>query len=241
MNQKQLEEYIALSSIPIRSIGKNGMPTGLASACIFDYKQKRILITVHHATGNMENWGIQVKYEPNKGTAIKPLGPMNFLKLFSIKTNTARDIDLSHVEIPMDIEPVSQEIDAKTGSVINEKKRLISNIDFNITPDQNELYGFSGQIMPQLASNSLITELRTYTNLKYIGDEDDYYVFELPFEHPGHKHFQGCSGAPIVDTKGNVVALVCRGDISTNLIYGISLKKYEVAINATYGELSKII
>jgi hypothetical protein len=240
MNQKQLEEYIALSSIPIRSIGKDGMPTGLASACIFDYKQKRILLTVHHATGNIENWGIQVKYELNKGTAIKPLGSMNFLKLFSIKTNTARDIDLSYVEIPMDIEPVSQEIDAKTGSVINEKKRLISNIDFNITPDQNELYGFSGQIMPELVSNSLITELRTYTNLQYIGDEDDYYVFELPFEHPGHKHFQGCSGAPIVDTKGNVVALVCKGDIPTNRIYGISLKKYEVAINATYGELSKI-
>ena len=56
--------------------------------------------------------------------------------------------------------------------------------------------------MPELAGKSLITELRTYTNLKYMGDEDDYYVFELPFEHPGHEHFQGCSGAPIVDAKG---------------------------------------
>jgi|GEM_PF-6867996 len=55
--------------------------------------------------------------------------------------------------------------------------------------------------MPELAGKSLITELRTYTN-QYMGDEDDYYVFELPFAHPGHEHFQGCSGAPIVDAKG---------------------------------------
>lgn len=240
MNQQQLVELITLSSIPIRNIGKHDMPKGLASSCIIKYERKHILLTVHHATGNMENWGVQVKYEPSKGTLIKPLGAMNFLKSINIKTNKEKDIDFSYVEIPVEIESYSQEIDHKSGSVISETKRLVSNIDFNVAPDKNELYGFSGQVKAELAGNRLMTELRTYTNLKYVGDEDDYYIFELPFQHPGHEHFQGCSGAPIIDTKGNVVALVCKGHIPSNTIYGVSLKRYEIAINATYGELSKI-
>ena len=80
MDRKSLVECITLSSIPIRSVDNNNMPTGIASACIIDYENKNILLTVHHATGNMENWGIQVKYVPTKGTQIKPLGSMNFLK-----------------------------------------------------------------------------------------------------------------------------------------------------------------
>jgi hypothetical protein len=240
MNQQQLVELITLSSIPIRNIGKDGMPKGLASSCIIKYEGKHILLTVHHATGNMENWGVQVRYDSFKGSLIKPLGGMNFLKSINIKTNKAKDIDFSYVEIPEEIESYSQEIDPISGSVITETKRLASDIDFNITPDKNELYGFSGQVKAELAGNSLKTELRTYTDLKYVGDEDDYYIFELPFQHPGHEHFQGCSGAPIMDTKGNVVALVCKGDIPSNRVYGISLKRYEIAINATYGELSKI-
>lgn len=240
MNKKQLEEYITLSSIPIRSIGGDGMPTGIASACICSYAGKRILLTVHHATGNMANWAIQVKFEPNKGTAMQSLGAMNFLKSFNIHTSIGKDIDFSYVEIPDDIELVSQEIDLRTGSVLNEKKRLDSKVDFNIIPFASESYGFSGQVMPELAGNTFITQLKTYTGLKYIGDEEHYYIFELPFSHPGHEHFEGCSGAPIIDTKGNVVALVCKGDITTNRVYGISLKQYEIAINATYGELSKI-
>ena len=240
MNQAQLEEYITLSSIPIRSIGNDGIPTGIASACIFNYEGKRVLLTVHHATGNMANWGIEVKSAPNKVTAIQSLGPMNFLKSFNISTNIGRDIDFSYVEIPADIEPLSQHICSKTGTIISEKKRLDSKVDFDITPNTAESYGFSGQVMPAFSGQALITDLRTYTGLKYVGDEDDYYIFELPFQHPGHEHFQGCSGAPIMDTKGNVVALVCKGDIPSNRVYGISLKRYQIAIDATYGPLSRI-
>jgi hypothetical protein len=42
-----------------------------------------------------------------------------------------------------------------------------------------------------------------------------------------------------MDEEGNTTALVCWGDEDTDSIYGISLKKYEIAINAIYGELSR--
>ena len=93
--------------------------------------------------------------------------------------------------------------------------------------------------MPERINHLFVTQHRIYTDLKYKEKQEDYYVFELPYEHPGDEHFQGCSGAPIIDTKGNVVALVCSGDEDTNLIYGISLKKFKVAIDATYVKLTQ--
>lgn len=240
MNQSQLTKYIELSSIPLRRIDASYMPDGIASACIFHYEGKRLLLTVHHATGDMANWGIQVRFEPGKGTAIQPLGSMNFLRSFNIYNNLTRDIDFAYVEIAKNLAITSQTIDPKSNAIICEINRHDSKIDFNLAPSKNESYGFSGQVMPSVENNKLITEVRTYMDLKYVGDEDDYYVFELPFKHPGHEHFKGCSGAPIIDTEGNVVALICKGDIQTNKIYGISLKRYEIAINATYGKLSEI-
>ena len=78
-----------------------------------------------------------------------------------------------------------------------------------------------------------------YDGLKYVGTEDSYYVFELPFEHPGHEFFKGCSGAPILDSRGNIVALVCSGDIDRNAIIGISLNKYKIALDVTFGNMVK--
>jgi hypothetical protein len=241
MQDLELEKYIELSSIPLRSFGSNNMPTGCASACIFRYDTKRLLLTVFHATGNGADWGIQVGFDPEKGTAIQPLKGMYFLKSIKMHSSEIQDIDFAFVEIPNDIVPVSQQINPDTGTVLTEVSRLDSKISFNVQPSTSETYGFSGQVMAELKGNSLITQLRTYTGLKYVGDEDDCHVFELPFVHPGHEHFQGCSGAPIIDTKGNVVALVCRGDVASNRLYGVSLQKYEIAINVSYGSLSKAI
>jgi len=102
-----------------------------------------------------------------------------------------------------------------------------------------EIFDLIAGLRPNITGKYLITEHKTYLDLKYTGNDGDYLIFELPTPHPGHEHFQGCSGAPIIDKEGNTVALVCKGDIATNRIYGISLKRYQVAIDATYGEMSK--
>lgn len=72
-------------------------------------------------------------------------------------------------------------------------------------------------------------------DLEFVGSEDDYYKFKLPVKHPGHEYFRGISGAPIIDTNGNTVALVCHGDESENLIYGIMLKQYKSALDIEAG------
>ncbi len=240
MTEDELKSLIYLSSIPIKSIGYDKMPTGIASSCIIEYSNKHILLTVQHATGDMKNWCLELKYEKGKGVQVKPLGAMNFLSSINVQNGESKDIDFSYVEIDKALIPYWQEIDPKSGDVLNEAPRLMSNIDFDLLPTEGEFYGFSGQVMPECVGNALYTEYKIYTGLKYVGDEGEYYKFELPDAHPGHEHFKGCSGGPIIDTQGRVVALVCKGDIASNIVYGISLKRYEIVLNVTYGELSEI-
>ena len=50
-----------------------------------------------------------------------------------------------------------------------------------------------------------------------------------------HKRFQGCSGAPIIDTRGKLIGLVTHGkDVSTSSIYGFRFDKIKKWIDLMY-------
>jgi hypothetical protein len=48
---------------------------------------------------------------------------------------------------------------------------------------------------------------------------------------PGDEYFKGCSGAPVLDENGNVMALVCCGDAPTDEIWAIAVARYRVALD----------
>lgn len=138
-------------------------------------------------------------------------------------------MDFSYVEVPSNFESFFQKINLN-GDILQEIPRKVCPISFE-QPDKDELFGFAGQVLPDFIKGEygriyLKTEQKIYTDLKYKGKLNDYYIFELPYNHPGHEYFKGCSGAPIINKCGNVVALVCKGYEETNLIYGIALKEY---------------
>ena len=233
----EFQQHLILSTVPIRKFADTLLPSGIASACIATYEGKRVLLTVQHATGDMGDWGIQCRFEPGKGTAVWRLGPMCFLTRLSISNAEVKDIDFAYVEVPETLRITDQHINPKTGKIEVETERIVCNLDFRIHPDKGREYGFSGHVLPAMQADKLLTELRVYTGLRYVGDQDDYYKFALPMKYPGHEQFRGCSGAPIMDMDGNVVALVCKGNVTENAIYGIALRRYETALSASYGKL----
>ena len=223
-----------LASYPIRELNEEKMPINMASACIIEYLNKHILLTVYHATGNNGNWAIELEYVPSENaTKMQQLGGLHFIKQLNITNGEEKDIDFAFIEVDKSIDAFHQEIDYQSNKVNNQYKRLIVSPVF-VEPSMEDEYCFSGWIKGQKKDQYLYSENVQYNNLKYIGKKDEYLLFKLPFSHPGHDFFQGCSGAPIMNKNGDVVALVCYGDIKSDTIYGISLQKFRMAIDAIY-------
>ena len=240
MDESEWISRILHSSVPLRQLNSKRLPVRIASGCLVDYLGKRLLLTVSHATGNQENWAMELGYEKNMGTKIYQLGAMHFLGKFSLDDLNVKDIDFSYVEVPKDLVPYRQNVHPN-GDVLNQAQIKVFKPDFMSEPNEKERYGFAGTVMPSIEKHPWQTyfnaELKVFHNLTYVRKHEDYYFFELPIQHPGREHFKGCSGSPIIDTKGNVVALVCEGCPKTNMIYGISLKQYKLALDITFGGL----
>lgn len=240
MSQDELITRIFASSAPLRRLDDHLLPTGIASGCLLDYGGKRLLLTVEHATGDQKNWAIEIGYEKGKGAKCYQLGAMNFLLRGTISTGNVDKIDFSYVEVPRDLVAYRQKLDP-SGNVMAEMPVEVFHTDTFIVPSKDERYGFAGHVKPNLQKQSsqtaLMTEFKVYHDLSFVKKEDHFYIFKLPMKYSGHADFKGCSGAPIIDTKGNVVALVCKGNAGSDEIYGIALKDYQIPLDILAGKI----
>jgi hypothetical protein len=251
MDDEQTDEAAAvnelrlwLSSVPMyRMDDTNGPPQGMASGCLLDYGGKRILLTVSHATKQEGRWAIQLRYEPGKGTVLHSIGAMNFLQKRYIGLSKRRPelIDLSYASVPSSLQAWRQEIEPITNAIQKELpiRPLVS--DLTAKPKFGATYGFCGQVMHEWEAHPgqqyLNAQTRIYTGLTYSRTEDDFHYFSLPFAHPGHDHFRGCSGAPMLSETGELVALVCGGVEESGEVYGIALRTYKVALDIEVGNI----
>ena len=59
MNWQDLIKY---SSVQLRKHDENGIPFGIGSGCLLDFKGHRFLLTVFHVTEKSSKWCAQIKY-----------------------------------------------------------------------------------------------------------------------------------------------------------------------------------
>jgi hypothetical protein len=234
------QRAIFVSSVLLKEIGPDKLPKRLGSGCLIDYEGKRILLTVSHTTKNQGKWCMELRYEPGKGTSLYSLGAMNFLAKGSLASTSLEDIDFSYVEVPASLQPKRQEI-LSAIEIGEEIPVTVHRLDFHVKPSADSRYGFCGAVMPSLEKHPsdtlLVAELKIYEGLSYLRNEDDYYVFKLPMPHPGHEHFHGTSGAPVIDDEGRVVALVCSGCVETDEIFAISVARYRSVLDILVGKI----
>ncbi len=243
MNPTTFEERLRLSSVPLVRLNDENKPDGFASGALIDYGGKRALLTVWHATGDQKKWAVQVKYESGQGMLNRVIGSMNFLAKGSLTKPTAKlePVDFSYAIVPPDLVAFRQEIDFP--DVIKSEVPITVHAPTLLdVPAAGENYGFCGLVMPvqeeHFGKTYIERQQRVYQQLSFLRTEGDYHYFSLPFPHPGHEHFKGCSGAPVLSEKGAFVGLLCGpGNDGTNEIRAVSTRAYKTPIDILVGNI----
>lgn len=235
MKPKRFDRLLVLSSIPLRQVGTDFLPTGIASGCIVTYRGRRWLLTVAHATRDTGPWAIEIGYEEGRGTKLYSVGGIHFVSRGDCATGKISDLDLAYVSVPEDVEPRWQPSNDR-GERIEDKPRIIIRTNLDSTPGPKAEYGFAGNTAPtderHFGRRYQGAVIRLYTRLKYVGETEDYHLFRLPSSRPPELLLKGTSGAPILDRRRNLVALVCGADNTPDGIRGIKSGYFRSALDA---------
>lgn len=231
------KENIVLSSIPLYKY-ENLIPIANASGCLIRYKGKLFIISIAHSSIAESTWNIGVNDVEVKngefGTTFQPVD-MQSLSQFQLIPDSndftePKIVDFTYKKLP-DHFKSNHCIGIVNHNQLIQSDRTIFNLNLDHEPTMSGKYGFYGKVKFQGVTGRYMNfEHRLESDLEYVGKEDDFFAFKLPHKYGSHNKYIGCSGAPIIDTNNNVVALVSYGLRSTNCIYGIDIRKYRAAL-----------
>lgn len=255
MNQQEVTDIIKSTVHIVMSEPVTLAPKGIGSGCVIRFMDKDILLTVAHVT-DLDNAGTCiVTGQPviNNTTPMYSVGAMTYLDKFDItkyeeqleilKTEPDRIeeidfglIDFSFATLQHKVELLQQEIEFKELKVPSSNKIIIET-ELDKKPEVETEYCFFGRIKPNYFKGTPMgdifeTQQVVYGGLKFIKQVGNYYEFELPNEIKDHADFKGTSGAPIMDSNGNVVSLVTHGYTGAKNIYGIALADFKSGVEA---------
>jgi hypothetical protein len=255
MDKTQIEKIIRSTVHIVMCDPNSKLPIGIGTGCIIDYKDKEILLTVAHITDREAGCCIVSGHPPVNGkTPLYSVGAMNYLEIYDVtkydeqieilknKSNRKEDInlgliDFSYATLVHKADFIQNEIKFDEFTIKKGKKLLIKT-DLTDKPSTEKEYGFFGRIKPILfkgTTNGDIfeTEERLYGGLKFTQKISHYYEFELPLPIQDDADFRGISGAPVMDTEGNLVSLITHGYEGATKIYGIALADFKVGVDIT--------
>jgi hypothetical protein len=231
-------KWTRLTSIPLKRLDQNNYPTEICSGCLINFHDRRFLLTVSHAVNlGSRDWVIELGNDEQSGAEF--YRPARFCYLAGINPSVGEieNFDYSYAEVPIDLQSIFQLL-TPFGAMSEKHCRHVFDSAAIAEPDRNQHYAFAGEIHPEMhASSGLVTEVAVYPGLRFIQSVGAFHQFRLPVVHPGHDFFQGCSGAPIVDTSRRLVALVSSGNLHENTVYGVPLSRYRFALDFYCNEI----
>lgn len=225
--QKQLEK----SFIPlVKMRSESGIAGFWGSGALIDFRNRRFLCTAQHV---FEDGPLvmQLRWDRDRFQTLRSrrLKPERFMLLPDAIAGNRNFIDFAVCDVTDILEvPMLQHLDLDgSGEVEEERKRIVHLERALSAPTNKSVYGFAGITRPERGLHrDQKTEIASgivslVQDLTYVGEEDDkgFHLFRLPFEHPGDEFFAGCSGCPILDPKGYIVAFL-QGRTSNGLLRG---------------------
>lgn len=137
-----------------------------------------------------------------------------------------------------DNQTIKQNALSVRGTQIPETQKIVIHSSLDSLPQSSELFGFFGRIKIKVDSSqrSIQAQIQLQDDLHFVETaegtiRDDsgkwyrgrYHKFRMNEPIRDHDDFRGTSGAPIIDSNGNLVAFVAFGNLGEPFIYGVPL------------------
>jgi len=231
-------------------------PQSIASGVIIKYKERFFICTVSHfADHPNQNIGIITGRIINKNTEVYYFNDFSYLTKISFedepdaedleyclsnpdKSGVKLDIAFKEIELLENIYQSKRKLDLKElGTLtINEGGKSILFVDDDYEIDKEQLCSFYGRIRPDFDNGIFKFQEQLYWGLTIKNIEEDFIEMDLGEPIRDHSRFKGCSGAPIIDTRGRLIGLVTHGehDTSKSSIYGFRFDKIKQWIDLMY-------
>lgn len=235
---KEQVELFEASSVSLTKLDAEFKIGGIASGCLIDFPDGRVIATVSHVIKEPPALHLELFWSEEKRKSytrrldLKEPSPKEFEASAELQLLKRRSLDFAYQKLPNTDVPLFQNLDQSgSGKVLSSRPKIIYSPEAIQTPQPGVLYGFAGRTLPKVEKHPNVSilqgKLRVQYGLVCVGIVNGLYAFQLPLEHPGHDFYRGCSGAPIIDIEGNIVALVCRGCVEESLIYGFPIERYK--------------
>lgn len=231
---------IAKSSLHIIMVRpSDNEPMAFGSGCIVSYKGRYFLLSVAHVTDiNGLTTCIETNQPPvDLHTPIYSVGTMCYFdeykipkdkKLEEIKAfeellvNFDDTLDVTFCEIKQHITLLQPEWDF--GAYKIEKGEKVSlNLEEGGLPEKGKLFGLCGRVRQDLNGAQLKSQPTLKLDLEYRGTKGRFHYFLTPELIKDVDDYSGCSGSPILDEDGKLVALTSSVMKNTKLIFGFSI------------------
>jgi hypothetical protein len=238
-------EITVRSSIQVFTAKSNyPKPEGFGTGFILSYKERIFFVSVSHVTDRLN---LTTYLESNlpldeQGPIIHPIGGICYWDIFKVDSpdkiksiedfeailQNAERLDISFAEIKNQIELLQPELDFGAFKVNSGRKFMVT-FEKSCVPNKDEEYAFFGRIKHEYEGDVLKMENTFKDSLKYHRDikfgEHRFNMFLSPKRITNKEDYEGCSGAPIFDSLGNIVSIACAIKVNSNIIYGFPIEE----------------
>ncbi len=233
-----VEELMVRSSIQVFMADANLLkPEVFGSSCILSYQDRLFFISVFHVVNYDLTTFLETNLPPNDiGPPMHPIGGLCSYDLFEISNDmkvkvfddllqkTMGTLDLTFAEIKGSFSLLQPEVDFGAFKIEASNKIFFDIADIAI-PDKNKTYGFFGKIKPEYNGKYLTMTPTLKNNLEFHRTNGYFHIFLAPEIILRKEDYEGCSGAPIIDSEGNLVAIACKVRVGSKMIYGFSIQE----------------
>nr|WP_315240105.1 hypothetical protein [uncultured Flavobacterium sp.] len=241
-------DVIVKASIPLIIVSPDNMePEAFGSGCIVKHRDRLFLLSVAHVTDYEDKTTCIITNQPPKNGkgVIYSVGAMCYYdeyklekdqKLEEIQSldNLLKDfnetLDVTFCEIKEPVELIQPETDFIYHKV-EKGKKIIFDFSYTQEPDISKVYGFSGYIRQEVSNNRIESQLTLKIGLTFRRTKGRFHMFLADEIIKDANDYRGCSGAPIVDENGQLVALAASLVTNTKIVFGFSIDECKRLLN----------